>query len=290
MGRILTSLCIVIACCLSFASSMAGDVAQIGVIVDYSPPGASLYLERAGVKQPVRIATVVQAGDKIELPASAAVTVELADSRRLNPTGPGTWEAPDAPALGSIATFFHRVALVMEPDYRLTASAITRDVKLCKPAPIRVLVLPEGARVMAGERGLSLEWKGGCPPYRLELTSDHGVLGVQSDLKTSEYRFEHVTLNPGAYAVSISDRAGTSVTVPFTARSERPAWPDALTSDTTHLGTVARALWLADVDQGVWRLDSGELLLPLRRQHDPLAEAVWANILAQAAADPSAAR
>jgi hypothetical protein len=290
MRRILTALSVVTACCLRFASSMAGDDAQIGVIVDYSPPGASLYLERAGVKQPVRIATVVQAGDKIELPASAAVTVELADSRRLNPTGPGTWEAPDAPALGSIATFFHRVALVMEPDYRLTASAITRDVKWCKPAPILVPVLPEGAQVLAGERGLSLAWKGGCPPYRVEVTSDHGTLGVQSGLKMPDYRFEHVALDAGAYSVSITDRAGTSVTVPFAARIDRPAWPDALATDTSHLGTVARAVWLADVGHGVWRLDSGELLLPLRRQHDRLAEAVWASILAQADTDQPGTR
>jgi hypothetical protein len=289
MTRTGALLSVVTAWGLSVACSVAGDGTQIGVIVDYSPPGASLYVERSGVKQPVRIASVVEAGDKIELPASASVTVELADGRQMSSTGPGTWEAPDAPALGAIATFFHRVALIMEPDYRLTASAITRDVTLCKTGPIRVPVLPRGARVVAGERGLSLTWTGGCPPYRLELTSDHGTLRMESGLTSREYRFEQVALNPGSYAVSITDRAGTNVTLPFAARADRPAWPDTLTTDSSHLGTMARALWLADVDQGAWRLDSGELLLPLRRQHDPLAQAVWASILAQAAADaPSA--
>jgi hypothetical protein len=124
-----------------------------------------------------------------------------------------------------------------------------------------------------------LAWKGGCPPYRVELSSEHGTLGVQSGLHTPEYRFEHVALIPGHYSVSITDRAGASVTAPFAARIDRPAWPDALTTDRSHLGTVARALWLADVDHGIWRLDSGEVLLPLLRQHDPLAESVWSNIV-----------
>jgi hypothetical protein len=269
--------------CLASVVSPAADATDVGVIVDYSPPGAMLYVEHSGVKQPVRIASVVQAGDKIELPANSSVTVELADSRRMSSSGPGTWEVPAAPSLGSIASYFHRIALIMDPDYRMTASAITRDVKLCKEEPIFVPVLPEGAQVKAGQRGLSLAWTGGCPPYRLELKSDHGTLGVESGLASREFRFEHVTLNPGLYSVSIRDGAGVSANIPFTARVNGPAWPDALAANTTHIGTVARALWLAEVDQGIWRSDSVEMLMPLRNQHDALAEAVSERILGQGA-------
>jgi hypothetical protein len=264
---------------LSGALAMAGETTDVGVIVDYSPPGAMMYLQRSGVKQPVRIATVVQAGDKIELPASSSVTVELADSRRMSSSGPGTWEVPAAPALGSIATFFHRIELIMEPDYRVSASAITRGLKMCKAEPIKVPLLPEGARVKAGERGISLAWSGGCPPYRLELKSEQGSLRVENGLTTPDFRFEHLSLDPGTYFVSITDKAGTNVIVPFLARIDAPAWPDALASDTSHIGAVARALWLADVDHGAWRMDSIELLVPLRRQHDPLAETVSRQIL-----------
>jgi hypothetical protein len=163
----------------------------------------------------------------------------------------------------------------------MTASAITRDVKLCKEEPIFVPVLPEGAQVKAGQRGLSLAWTGGCPPYRLELKSDHGTVGVESGLASREFRFEHVTLDPGPYSVSITDGAGVSANIPFTARVNGPVWPDALAANTTHIGTVARALWLAEVDQGVWRSDSVEMLMPLRNQHDALAEAVSERILGQ---------
>lgn len=264
------------------ALAAAGDAAEVGVIIDYSPPGATLFLERAGVKQLVRIATVVQSGDKIQLPASSSVTVELSDSRRMSSSGPGTWEVPAAPVLGSIATYFHRMALIMDPDYRLTASAITRELKLCKREAIVVPVLPAGALVKAGKRGLSLAWKGGCPPYRIELKSARAALGAESGLAAPEFRFEQLSLQPGAYSVSISDSAGATVTRPFDARSDALPWPETLAADTSHLGTVARALWLADVDAGVWRLDSLELLRPLRREHDSLADAVSEGILRQA--------
>jgi len=267
--------------CLAHALAIAGDAADVGVIVDYSPPGAMIYLQRGDTRQPVRIATVVQAGDKIELPASSVVTVELADSRRMSSSGPGTWEVPAAPALGSIATYFHRIALIMEPDYRVSASAITRTLKMCKGEPIVVPLLSQGARVKAGERGLSLAWRGGCPPYRLELKSEHGAPRIENGLASPEFRFEQLSLQPGIYSVSITDTVGTNVTLPFAARIDAPAWPDSLAGNTSHIGTVARALWLADIDEGAWRMDSLELLVPLRREHDPLAETASRQIVAQ---------
>jgi len=268
-------------CCLASALSMAADAPEVGVIIDYSPPGAMLYLERSELKLPVRIATVVHAGDRIQLPADSSVTVERADSRRVSSSGPGTWEVPAAPALGSIAPYFHRLALIMDPDYRLSASAITREVQFCKRESIAVPVLPKGALVKAGRRGLSMAWTGACPPYHLELKSAHDTLAVESGVASREFRFEQLTLDPGQYSVSITDSAGTIASFPFSARSEAPAWPDTLAADTSHLGTVARAVWLAEVDQGVWRIDSVELLRPLRRQHDRLAEAVSQSILGQ---------
>jgi hypothetical protein len=262
--------------------ALASDATDVGVIVDYSPPGALLYLEHTGAKQPVRIASVVQAGDKIELPANSSVAVELSDGRRMSSSGPGTWEVPAAPSLGSIATYFHRIALIMDPDYRQTGSAITREVTFCQRQPIVVPALPEGALAKAGRRGLEVNWAGGCPPYRLELKSDHGTVGVESGLVSREFRFEQVSLAPGSYSVSITDKSGANVDIPFTARAKGPVWPAELASNASHLGTVARALWLADIDHGVWRIDSVELLMPLRRERDPLAEAVAEEILMRA--------
>jgi hypothetical protein len=260
--------------------ALAADATDVGVVVDYSPPGAALYLERGGARQPVRIAAVVQAGDKIELPANSSVTVELTGNRRMSSSGPGTWQVPDAPSLGSIAGYFHRLALIMDPDYRQSASAITRGVAFCKGESIRVPELPEGARVKAGRRGVSLAWTGGCPPYQLELKSAHGTL-AESRVAVREFRFEGLSLEPGLYSVSITDKAGTTVKLPFTASLDAPAWPDTLAGSSSHLGTVARALWLAEVDHGAWRLDSVELLLPLRREHDSLAEAVSRRLLSE---------
>jgi len=100
------------------------------------------------------------------------------------------------------------------------------------------------------------------------------MLDVKSGLTSREFRFEQVSLEPGSYSVSISDGGGAKTTLPFTARTDAPTYPQALASNSSHLGTVARALWLSDIEQGVWRMDGVELLVPLKRQHDSLAEAV----------------
>jgi hypothetical protein len=168
----------IICASFSLASASASDV---GVVVDYSPAGATLYLSRAGVQSPViiEIATVVQAGDEIQLLANSTVTIELADNRRITSSGPGTWSVPSAPALGSIAEFFHRIEFIVDPNYSRTATAITRGPGRCTSEdapPIAAPILPARAQVKAGMRGVSVAWTGGCAPYHLALNSKQSAL------------------------------------------------------------------------------------------------------------------
>ena len=58
-----------------------------------------------------------------------------------------------------------------------------------------------------------------------------------------------------------------------------PKLPADLANDTSPLGIVAGAVWLAEQDQGRWRFDSFERLRPLIRAGDPLAGAIGDGVL-----------
>jgi hypothetical protein len=60
-----------------------------------------------------------------------------------------------------------------------------------------------------------------------------------------------------------------------------PPPPPDLAGDPSALAVIARAIWLADQDEGAWRLDSFEMLRPAIRRGDPLAGRVGDVLLWQ---------
>jgi hypothetical protein len=271
--------------CLRAVASIANEAPDVGVVVDYSPAGASLYLKRIGVSReiPVMIAAVMRAGDKISLPGDSSVTIELSDNQRITSSGPGIWEVPAAPRLGAIAAIFHRFEFVIDPNYNNVATAITKGAVRCSPdeaQPISVPILRADSKMKAGRRSLSLAWTGGCPPYTLALHTGSNTLRMKRGLIESQFRFENVSLRPGTYSVSITAAGGTRANFPLEALADGPVLPNALTADKSHLGAVARALWLADVGDGAWRLDCVEMLMSLHAR-DPLEDAVVQLLLRQ---------
>jgi hypothetical protein len=63
--------------------------------------------------------------------------------------------------------------------------------------------------------------------------------------------------------------------------------PPDLATDTSSLGVIAQAAWLAGQDGGRWRLESFERLRPLIRAGDPLAGAVGDGVLWGTASQPT---
>lgn len=234
-------------------------------MIAYAPDEAILQLRRPGVSGslPVGIATVVRTGDEITLPAQSTLTVEFADNRQIVSSGPGTWMVPPAPSIGFLAALFHRVEFSMAPNDVRVATAITRSSQSCEAASVAPIAVPAwrpNARVIAGRRGLSLAWTGGCPPYQVELRAGEHLIASQSAVKVAEVRFDDLTLAPGVMTLAIKGARGAPASFSIVVAAHQPMPPRALIQDPSHLAQIARALWLADIEDGRWRLDAVELL------------------------------
>jgi hypothetical protein len=102
-----------------------------------------------------------------------------------------------------------------------------------------------------------------------------------------QVRLDDVPLSAGQYSVGITDVAGRRFDAALTAVARGPEVPPDLAADTSSLGVIAQAVWLAGQDGGRWRLESFERLRPLIRAGDPLAGAVGDGVLWGPAPAPS---
>ncbi len=262
--------------CVRINTTIAAEPAGVGVVVAYTPDSATLSMQRdsAASSVPVRIGTVVDAGDRISLPANSTVTIELSDSRQIVSSGPGVWSVPSAPPMGLITSIFHRFEFSINPNDVRIVTAITKSAASCSRSnaqPIAMPSLGSDAHIRPGHRGLSLAWTGGCPPFNVELQSVHRKLVAQREVNASELRFDDLNVSPGRYWIAIEGAGGSRARFSFTALDAAPTLPHELLEDTSHLGTIAGALWLATEDKGNWRLDAVELLAVPAREGDPLA-------------------
>jgi hypothetical protein len=91
------------------------------------------------------------------------------------------------------------------------------------------------------------------------------------DLAQGQVRFDHLTLAPGKLFIDIDDAYGRRASFSLSVVPNTPVPPEDLARDSSRLGTIAQALWLADQENGAWGLDSFEMLRPLIRGGDPLA-------------------
>lgn len=274
---------------LAVAPFVSAQTAEggVGVVAEYRPAAGRFAFERAsgGESVPVRIGAVVQAGDTVTLPAGAVVTLQLANGETAVFEGPGSHSVPDARPLGWLAAVFRSMPTLFDDEYRLSGTAASRGGEPCvasgqSVAPIEVPILvPGGASVIAGERDLPLAWRGGCAPFVVQvLAGDEGLVHRES-IEGRQVRLDDVPLVPGRYAVVITDQGGRRYENTLEAVVEGPAMPAELAADATPLGTVAQAVWYADLDGGRWRLESFERLRPLIRAGDPLAGALGDGVL-----------
>src|SRR5262245_61133225 len=75
----------------------------VGMIVDYSPARSTHTIRRAGSMVPVKLGTLLIAGDVIVVGAGGHVVVQLNDDTQ-HDVGPGEWSVPAAKPLGPIAS------------------------------------------------------------------------------------------------------------------------------------------------------------------------------------------
>lgn len=259
----------------------AAEGVAVGVISEYSPTDARYALKRSGdasgATVPVRIGTVVMVGDEIVLPATGAVTVSVADGapRRIN--GPGTFRMPAGAELGVARRVLQAVTAIFDVEYRSAVTAVSRGgAAACEPSavplPILVPILREQARIVSGIRDLPLAWSGGCPPYAVILSVGTTIVERRDNIPRSQIRLDGIALAAGTtYTVAISDSRGARRAIDVAAMAMAPTPPADLVRDASGMGMIARALWLADQDNGTWRLDSFEMLRPAIRRGEPMA-------------------
>ena len=266
-------------------AATGGDSA-VGVVAEYRPAAGRFTFTRqpGAVVVPVQIGSVVMAGDHVTLPAAASVIVQLANGEVASFKGPGTFAVPDAPPLGRVASILQSMSALLDDDYRIAGTAASRGGEKCEHAggdvrPIDVPILVPGARVIAGQRDLPLAWRGGCPPFVVRVLSGKDSLIHRESIEGWQVRLDDVPMSVGHYSVAIADAAGRRFTADLTAVARGPEVPPDLATDTSSLGVIAQAAWLAGQDEGRWRLDSFERLRPLIRAGDPLAGAVGDGVL-----------
>ena len=272
-------------------TTTSGDAATgaesgVGVVAEYRPAAKRFTFTRQPGAEvvPVQIGSVVMAGDRVTLPAEGSVIVQLANGETASFKGPGTFVVPAAPRLGKVAAILQSMSALLDDDYRIAGTAASRGGEKCEQtggevSPIGVPILVPGARVNAGQRDLPLAWRGGCPPFVVRVLSGKDSVIHRESIEGWQVRLDEVPMPVGPYSVAITDAAGRRFTADLNAVERGPEMPPELVTDTSSLGVIAQAAWLAGQDGGRWRLESFERLRPLIRAGDPLAGAVGDGVL-----------
>jgi hypothetical protein len=278
-SRLWLPLSLAMLCCLGMAH--ADDV---GIVAEYRPAAGRFSFERGvGEVVPVRIGTVVAAGDRLSLPAGAAVIVQDGSGQRRELAGPGTFEIPASRPLGRLASIYRSMTAVFDDEYRLAGTAASRSGEDCRAGAetraIHVPILAGQPAIVAGERDLPLAWVGGCTPFTVSVLGADGTVLHRSSVDARRVRLDRVQLATGRYEILVEDADGLAFRARLEAMPAAPAMPPEIAEDLSPLGVVAGAIWLAEQDGGRWRFDSFERLRPMIRAGDPLAGAIGDGVL-----------
>ena len=257
--------------------SAAWSGTPVGVVADYSPVSAHYQVRRQPSDKPipVRIGAVVEADDEIDLASGGSVTLYLQDGTQKRMAGPGAFRVPAVSELGGAARILRSLVGAFDVDHRTASSAISRGVGPCPAsagdAPISIPILQGEPRFRRGVRDIRLAWTGGCPPYNIGLQgAGIAQLGL-GDLVRGQIRFDKLALTSGNLSIEIADATGKRASFVVGIVDEVPQPPADLAADSSGLGAIAQALWLADQDGGAWRLESIDRLSTLTQHNDPLA-------------------
>lgn len=255
---------------------------DVGVVAEYRPATGRFVLARGAEEIPIRIGTVVQAGDRVSLPPGAAVIVQLATGKPLVLEASAT--VPSAPTVGRLAQFFRSIPGLFDAEFRQARTAASRGTGRCDDvagaAPLTMPIVGDrGAAILAGTRDLPLVWGGGCAPYRVTLLRGADTVAWRGDLESGQVRLDRTTLRPGPHLLVVTDGGARRLEATIDVVGALPALPPDLANADSDLGIIAQAVWLAQQDGGRWRFDSFERLRPLIRAGNPLAGAVADGIL-----------
>lgn len=246
----------------------AAESAEAGLVVDTAvPAGASAQLVRQGAELALRLGTIVRQDDVLRVRGTGSVTVQLVDGTEKKVDGPADWTVPAAARPGLLARVLHGLEGLLDRHATTAANAATRGAEEClskhESTPFVVPVLKDGARVVAGTQPIAFGWAGGCPPFRVVLASAGGEIAHADGVAERTHEFAALALPAGAYRFTITDHYGFTATRSFEAVARGPVPARDLPAGDAPAARLGRALWLAGLDGGTWRLEAVKTLRPL---------------------------
>ncbi len=260
---------------LANAASADPSATEVGMVVDYSPARAAHTIKRQdGSTLPVKLGTLVMAGDLVVVTGTGRVFVQLNDGTQRD-VGPGEWRVPEAKPLGAVASLLRSLPRLLDVQARIAASASTRGGEACDGddagEAIEAPILRAHSKVSAGRQNLALGWFGGCAPFEVIIARDATEVAKADALKRRQHQFVDLDLVPGHYELKIVDAAGRVQRYGIEAVAAAPTSPVDFEATDSATATIARALWLAELDAGTWRLEAFKTLRPLMAQRERIA-------------------
>lgn len=253
-------------------AAMAEDAAA--VVSKYLPPKAEHIVERAGGGGTVAgLGTPLYAGDILVIAAGGSLDIAYADGGTESLEGPATFVVPEKEPLGASARIFVRLQSLLGRSYRQGSNLATRNPGDCDSAAATLAApaLQNPSYLVAGHDNVALAWVGGCAPYALEFSAAGKSLVRQDDLKRPLTRIDTSAVKPGEYALSITSANGQAIAARIVVVADLPKNPDGAKSTRSEIDAVAFSAWLANYDNGRWRLESFQQLRPWIRAGGAMA-------------------
>lgn len=196
---------------LMLAAALPAD-AEIWV-KDFRGQAAQYWLQRNGEKMEIRHYLVLKNGDRIVVEGQE-LQLESGDGNVVVITpSDSPYQVQDAGKAPGVLTNLvswagewlnHKAeAGTAQPVVTLATRSLT-DI-----APITLPLAPqEPVRLLAGLRPVHLAWKGGDPPFHVQLIDRNNKKAVfnQQGLREPRYDSPQVNLTPGNYRLTIADR------------------------------------------------------------------------------------
>jgi hypothetical protein len=182
-------------------------------------------------------------------------------SRTANPVFVAIWQT-----LVSVADVFARAK-----DDWSAEPAVSRGQPGANAQLLMPLFRASNQRIAAGTRSLSLAWRNGRPPFRLQIfaASQTTPLAEVDGVQASTVTLKSIAFATGSYAIAITDNTGNTLrevfaVVPQTSLPSLPpeqsqAMQDA--SQPADLRAVVYAAWLFKQDPA-WRLEAYQSVAP----------------------------
>jgi hypothetical protein len=182
---------------------------------------------------------------------------------------------------------------LLDVQAHIAASASTRGGETCDAADpnaaIEAPILRAHSKITAGKQNLALGWFGGCAPFSVDLKKGATTIATAQGLKRRQQQFVDLDLAAGLYQLRITDAQGHERAYDIDVVATTPPPPADLDATDSATATIARALWLAELDDGDWRLESFKTLRPLMAQKERIAVMIGDYLLVSTDAAVAAA-